>query len=253
MRRRLWSLVAFTTFLFCLVPSAAQAADEVGLSWDGSTWSEQLSEPMFDPAARWVPGDVGTKVFHVRNQAESGAILTIAVATRDDDGLLRYEDIRLSARVGTEDWMDLESTEQNFRLSNDALPAGESRKVEVRAHFDFASPNRSQNKQLALKFIVTLTDAQASPGGPGDPGEVEPTAPETPGQGEPTDPGTPGEGEPTDPGRPGDVDDGSKEPLPNAGAPAVGWVIVAAGVAIGSGLTLITRRKREETEHDTSH
>ncbi len=242
MRRSLGSLVALTIFLFCLVPSTAQAAGEVGLSWDGRSWSEQLSQPMFDPAARWVPGDVGIKAFHVRNQAESGAILTIAVLARDEDGLLRDEDIRLSARVGTEDWVDLERTEENFRLNSDALPAGESRKVEVNAAFDFASPNRSQNKQLALMFIVTLTDAQASPGGPADPGKVEPTAPGAPGQVEPTGPGTPG-----------DDSDGPKGPLPNAGAPAVGWVIVAGGVAIGAGLRLITRRKREETEHDVSH
>ncbi len=232
MRGQFLCLVAFTLLTFSSMPSTAQAADELGLSWDGHTWAEQLSEPVFDPAALWVPGDVGAKTFHVRNQAESGAILTIAVNTRDDDDLLRNEDIKLSARVGTEDWVDLKQTEQNFRLSNDELPAGESRKIEVKADFDFASPNRSQQKQLALNFRVTLSDAQASPDdheGPGD------------------------DDESTGPGDTGGVDDEANGPLANAGAPAVGWVIVAGGVAIGAGLRLITRRKRKETEHDAAH
>ncbi len=232
MRRSLWGLVAFTTFLFCFVPTA-QAAGELGLSWDGRTWLEQLSEPMFDPAARWVPGDVGTKAFHVRNQSESGANLNIAVVTRDDDGLLRHEDIGLSARVGAGDWVDLKRTDKNFKLNSDALPVGESRKVDVRAHFDFASPNRSQRKQLALQFRVVLSDAKVSPDDFEGPGDVN--------------------GEPIVPVDPGNVDDDSKGPLPNTGAPAVGWFIIAGGIAIGIGLALIKRRKREEPEHATSH
>lgn len=224
MRRAVLKLVALTTLLFCLLPSAAHAADELDLSWDGQTWSKQLSQPMFDAKARWVPGDVGTKSFYVRNQGESGANLTIAVVARDDDGLLRFQDIQLSARVGAEDWVALETTERNFRLNNDILPAGEARKVEVRAQFDFGSPNRSQREQLTLKFRVTLSDSRASSEDPGNP----------------------------EPNPPGDGDDGSDGSLPNSGAPAVGWVIVAAGVLMGSGATLIKKRKREETGHDTS-
>lgn len=228
MSRALTGIVAFTIFLFCLVPSA-KAAGELGLSWDGDSWSGQLSEPLFDPAVRWVPGDVGTKTFHVRNQAESGAILTIAVVTHDIDGLLRQEDIKLSARAGAADWVDLAGTDKNFRLNSDALPVGESRKVEVRALFDPASPNRSQRQQLTLTFRVTLSDEKASPEVPKAPGDVD-----------------------EKPAGPGDSvdDDESSGLLPNAGAPPVGWFVVAAGVAIGAGLTLLKRREREETVHE---
>ncbi len=83
-----------------------------------------------------------------------------------------------------------------------------------------------------LKFRVTLSDAQASPDDHEGPGDID---------------------ESTDPNGQGDIDDQSQELLPNAGAPAVGWFIVAGGVAIGAGLRLITRRKREETEHDAAH
>ncbi len=250
MRRGVWSLIAFTTVLFWLVPSAAHAADELDLSWDGQTWSEQLSEPMFDPAVRWVPGDMEAKAFYVRNQAESGADLTIAVATRDHDDLLRYEDIKLSARVGSGDWVNLKRTEQNFRLNNDALPAGEARKVEVRAKFDSASPNRSQDKELTLKFRVTLSDAQASTEDPDD-GDAEPTDPE-PSSPEPSDPGANGPGT-SGPAGPGNIGAESTGPLPQTGAPALGWLILAAGTAIGVGMALLEMRKREETEHERSH
>lgn len=227
MRGALASLMTLTTLLFCLLPSAAHAADELDLSWDGQTWSKELSQPMFDAMVDWVPGDVETASFYVRNQGDSGANLTVAVVTRDEDGLLRFQDIKLAARIGAEEWVSLESTEKNFRLNSGALPAGEARKVEVRAQFDLSSPNRSQLKQLALNFRVTLSEAQGSPEDPG-PGEPQPTGP-------------------------GHVDDGNDGSLPNSGAPAVGWVIVAAGIAVGSGLTLIRRSKREEVRHDTQH
>lgn len=211
--------MACTAVLFCLVAPAANAADELHVSWDGDAWSEQLSEPLFDPAVRWVPGDFEVKVFYIRNHAKGGATLTIAVTSTDRDYLLRYEDIRLSARVASDDWVDLERTEQNFRLNNDALPAGEVRKVEVRAHFNSDSPNRSQNKELALNFRVMLSDAQVAT---------------------------------EDPEGPGNDDEESAGPLPQTGASDVRWLIPAAGIAIGVGIALLGMRKREETEHERS-
>lgn len=161
--------MALTTALLCLAPAAAHAADELDVSWDGQSWSEQLTEPMFDPAVRSVPGDIAIKEFYVRNNAEGGANLTIAAIAVDDDYLLRNEDIRLSARVAPDEWVSLERTENNFRLNDNALPAGEVRKVEVRAYFDSESPNRSQDKELALTFRVTLSDAQVETEDPSRP------------------------------------------------------------------------------------
>ncbi len=234
MRRSFRRLVALTALLFWLVPSTAHAANEMGLSWDGGTWSGQLTGPMFDPALLWVPGDVETKTFHVRNGADSGANLTIELITQDDDGLLRNADVALSARVGAEDWVDLERTEENFQLNRDALPAGESRTVDVRTRFNFDSPNRSQRKNVSLQFRVTLSEAQTVPEVPGDPGDVDPAPPVA------VDPDDVNAGTDTKP----------KDSLPNAGAPTIGWAIVAAGILIGAGLTLISRRTREDTGHD---
>lgn len=220
MRLRLWSVAAFTAILFCLAASAAHAADELHVSWDGDVWSEQLSDPLFDPTVRWVPGDFEVEVFYVRNQAEGGATLTIAVTAVDRHYLMGYEDIRLSARLAPGDWVDLEHTEQNFRLNNDALPAGEVHKVEVRAYFDSNSPNRSQNKELALNFRVILSDGHVAT---------------------------------EDPEAPGADDEESTGPLPQTGTSGLHWLILTAGTAIGVGMAVLGMRKREESKHEPSH
>lgn len=220
MKRRLWSVLGLTAILFCLAASAAQASDEFHVSWDGDVWSEQLSEPLFEPTVRWVPGDFEVEVFYVRNQAEGGATLTIAVTAVDRDHLMVYEDIRLSARLASGDWVDLEHTEENFRLNNDELPAGEVSKVEVRAYFDSNSPNRSQNKELALNFRVILSDAQVA---------IE------------------------NPEAPRADDEESTGPLPQTGTSGLHWFILAAGTAIGVGMAVLGIRKREESKHGPSH
>jgi len=55
----------------CLVAPAApaRAADELGSSTDGRTWVSSLATPLFAPSFRWVPSDVETASFYVRNQA----------------------------------------------------------------------------------------------------------------------------------------------------------------------------------------
>ncbi|QIX26923.1 hypothetical protein ncot_10140 [Nocardioides sp. JQ2195] len=203
------------------VPSPAVAADEVGVSWDGQSWSSHLAEPLFDPSVRWVPGDVREVSFFVRNQASDAGHLTISVESRDRDHLLRNGDIDLSAKVGRDRRVRLEQTDRTFRLSSDSLSGGESRRIRIRASYDPTSTNATQRDDLALSFRVTLADASATNGGA--------------------------------------VTDGSPDEsdrlLPGTGAPATGWLIVTAGVGMGVGAALMRRKDRKEagTGHGTTH
>jgi hypothetical protein len=74
--------------LVAIAAVPAYADGYVGLSSDGRHWSSRLSGPLFSPASRWVPGDVGTRSFWVRDQGPSSARLTIAVTTATDAGVV---------------------------------------------------------------------------------------------------------------------------------------------------------------------
>ncbi|KQZ70126.1 hypothetical protein ASD66_10700 [Nocardioides sp. Root151] len=211
------SLVVVTMCLLSLMPSSAHAADELGVSRDGRTWADHLDGSLFDSRLLWVPGDVRTAAFYVRNQADDAGTLTISVESRDPDRLLRDDDLRIETRVGDQGWVALEQRDGAHRWEHSALPAGDSRRVQVRASFDPASANDSQRDHVGFRFMVTLADADAG-AGPGDDGGD----------------GLPGAG------------------LPDTGAPAVGWTLVVAGIAIGTGLALMKRGRRGETGHGTA-
>lgn len=201
----------------------AHAADELMLSWDRETWSADLSGPVFDPSSRWVPGDDRTRGFWVRNTTSDPARLSVMVAVDDRDNLLADGDLALDLRVGRSDWSPLTPVPGGFRVDSRLAAEAESR-VQVRARFDTAAPNRSQRDRLALDFRIRLTDAGNTPddGGPDD--------------------------DPPDEGGPDDPDDGG---LPDTGAPAVGWLVLVAGAAIGTGMALMRRKDRKETGHGT--
>ncbi len=223
MIRVLGRLAALVVLSVSMVSSPAYASDELGLSADGQVWTADLAGPLFDPALRWVPGDVRDAEFFVRNQASDGGRLTVAVETSDRDRLLREKDIRLSARVGSDPWVALAPGGQAFRLNDALLPADAVRMVRVKALFDPASGNRSQRKRLALSFRVTLSGEDAAT----DPDDG--VSDETNGPGSAQDP----------------IDAGD---LPETGAPSVGWLVLAASGLIGFGMALM-RRRNEEEEH----
>lgn len=226
MTRKPAGLLILSTLLLTLVATPALAADELGVSWDGRHWSGQLRGSLFDPSLRWVPGDVRSNSFHVRNQADDAGILTVSVDITDRDRLLRNGEVSLAARVGGRGWIPMQQVGEEFRLSETTLPGSASDEVTVRARFDPASTNRSRADHLALQFRVTLTDAGADPG---------------------DDP----ENDPNDEG-PGAHDDPDENGLlPGTGAPDVGWLVVLAGIAVGVGAGLMRSRRREEAGHGT--
>ncbi len=158
-------LLAGGAALLVLGPSLAHAADEIGLSADGSSWSAGLDDPLFDPDVRWVPGDSRTASFFVRNQGPSGAAMTIEARSADRDQLIADDDIDLRARADGGEWVDLRNGVASRRLTDRAITRGGVVRVDVNAVFDPASTNQSQVKRLALDFSVALADAAGSGGG----------------------------------------------------------------------------------------
>lgn len=147
-----------------LIGSTARAADEIGLSNDGVTWSSSLPAPLFDPDFRWVPGDSETATFYVRNQGPSGSQMVIQARSSDTDELLANEDIDLQARVVGEEWVPLRNGVPSRPLTERSIGQGAVVQIEVNATFDPASTNQSQLSLLPLSFSVTLTDALEGPG-----------------------------------------------------------------------------------------
>jgi len=188
--------------LTTLISSSAIAADEVGLSNDGTTWGSTLAHPLFDPSIRWVPGDDETASFYVRNQGPTRALMTIEARSADTDELLSNDDIALKARAAGGAWVDLENGVPTADLAGGSIASGGVVKVDVNAVFDWQSPNRSQSKTLPLTFRVTLTDSlEDVPGG-------------------------------------GSED----EALPGTGSSFTVWQVVMAGLLIGFGIALLRRR-----------
>jgi hypothetical protein len=211
--------------LVAAVPSAAVAADEIGLSKDGSSWSTTLSQPLFDPNFRWVPGDDETSSFFVRNQGPSGAALTISAISQDTDQLLSNEDIDLFARADDGPWVELQNGVASTALTQRAITQGGIARIDVRARFDPVSVNQSMTKRLPLRFVVTLAEAFPSSGSTGRDDNDDDDGDDTSGS-----------------RRDGD--------LPGAGSslsPAPLWV---AAMLIGGGLALAKRSRRGEVTTD---
>ncbi len=155
-------VVAACAALAVLAPSTAQAADEIGFSNDGVTWSSSLPNPVFDPAFRWVPGDSRTASFFVRNDGPSSALMTIEARSADTDELLAVDDIDLQARVVGGSWVAIENGIASGPLTQGSIARGDVVQIQVNATFDPNSSNQSQTKRLPLSFTVTLTDALES-------------------------------------------------------------------------------------------
>lgn len=198
--------------LVVAVASSAHASDEgVSLSHDGHTWHESLSESLFDPGIRWVPGDRATTSFYVRNGGDGDAQMSIDVLAEDSDLLLAEDDIDIDVRVGEGDWQPL-ATGGTTTLTRSALPEGATTQVHLRVGFAWHSPNRSQDKALPLKMSVTLTQTGPGKGGPGG--------------------GGPGAG-------PGGV-------LPDAGAQVPPWLVWLAAVLVGVGAASLVAGRKEQ-------
>src|SRR5688500_5683454 len=84
-----------------LTATPAVAADEIGLSSDGGSWSSTLAQPLFDPAFRWVPGDHETASFWVRNESDDSALLDVAILGSSIDSLMETGDLTVTVAAAS--------------------------------------------------------------------------------------------------------------------------------------------------------
>ncbi|MFD1716321.1 hypothetical protein [Georgenia deserti] len=267
---RIAAVVCLALALLLAAPARA-AADEVALSADGATWSADLTDPLFDPELRWVPGDARTADLWVRNDGDGAAELTVAAHIADGDGLIANRDIALEIRRGDGTWAELVAQDA---IELGRMDDGEAEQLEVRAAFDPESGNASMSRTLRFSFEVTLTQADdpqdpgdqegEAPGGgggdrPGDdgPGDGGPGGDgpgEVPGDGDGRGPGgegdgSGGDGAGTGPGGPGGSSDAGRDigtgPLPGTGMPAVTTIAAVTMLLLGAGAGLIRRSRKD--------
>lgn len=202
-----------------LLVAPAHADGELGLSYDGTTWHESLSRPLFDPDVRWVPGDVRTARFFVRNQSDDAGTMTLDVARVRRTALVDSGYLRISARSGHDPWTSLEDGDVSTLIDDVLVSAGRPVPVEVRVAMGSQAPNGTMVLATDLDFRVALRDAEVVSG-------VSENADGTDG----TD-GTGGTG--------GTL-------LPDTGAPFPPWLPVLGFGLLGAGTWLVVRRRRDD-------
>jgi hypothetical protein len=203
--------IPLAVLLVLVTAPAAHAGGELAVSADGVHWRDNLTNGLFDPSLRWVPGDDRTESFWVRNRADDRGRMTIAVHAIDPDRLVADGDLLLAARVDGRAWQPLTNRVGDVRLAG--LPAGTTARVDVRAQFQAAADNTTQQTAVPLTFGVTLSEAAAA-----------------------------------DHDAPGGQTTGE---LPDTGAPVLGRWLGLAAAAIGAGLVLLRRsRTHHQGEND---
>lgn len=149
-------LVAVGASLVLGGQAAHADSQRTGLSRDGVSWGTHLEQPLFDPDFRWVPGDVETKTFFVRNQSEDGGLLSLVVRGTAVEGLLRTHDLGVLARADGRSWQHLSGPGSHDLLAGASLASGEQSMVQVRVAFGAPSLNRSQSLPVDLDFEVGM-------------------------------------------------------------------------------------------------
>lgn len=209
----------------------AHAAGELGVSPDGVTWGATLPAPLFDPSFRWVPGDVETASFYVRNQDAETGVLQVVMVNTAVRSLLETGDLEIAARVGDGEYTGVTAVGPQTLVQDEQIPPAGVRRIDVRVSFDPASSNASESKQLDLRFNVTLSqDISVLPpnGGDGD-----------------------GDGD-GDGGVAGPDDNGI---LPGTGSTISRGLLLLAVILCAGGLGLVGfgRRDRASKERQTTH
>jgi len=198
---------ALLTLIAVAIGAAPARADgEIGLSTDGAVWADVLSAPLFDRPGHWVPGDVETRSFYVRNNGPSDARLTVSLLTQDPDHLVSDDDVALSARVAAGGWTRLRNGQDVAPLVRDAVGQEREVRVDVRASLRWASSNASMVQQVPLRVVVTLR-------------QDGPLA---------------------------DADDGPDGTLPDTGSLVAWWVIGGAVLSVVLGVVLVVLGRRRQ-------
>ncbi|MBC7630672.1 hypothetical protein [Aeromicrobium sp.] len=212
MRKLLLSVVSALAVVLVAAPPAS-AAGELGLSRNGVTFAPALSGPLFDEGIRWVPGDIRSATFYVRNQGEAPARLTVDVLGAQMSELLDSGDLRVTASGGGES--QTVSDASAHRLLT--LPDLEDREIvpiTVAVELVKDSTNETQLLSSDLTFRINLRQTAAVLGAELDGNRNGKSN--------------------------GDELSGL---LPDTGAPAPWWAAALAAISVGSGAALLLSRR----------
>lgn len=256
--------------LLLTTASSALADDRIALSRDGEVWSTQLSEPLFDPDVRWVPGDTRTESFFVRNESPESAELSIDLLGSAVDGLVKTGDLTVMASGGGSGWTETDESGTQRLVSNVGVGSASGTRVDVTVAFDADAVNVSQTLGFELDLRVNLQESL--------PGTSEPATPAD-GDGDGAGDGA-GDGDGTGDGGDGNADtgdsdadsgdsadadsggaeagdgdggDGGLQPESGGLLPDTGgfgfWILVAGLSLLVMGIAATSTRRQEEGTH----
>ncbi|MCW2815595.1 MAG: hypothetical protein JWN84_3050 [Nocardioides sp.] len=161
MRRGSLPLMLATSALALSAAPAHAEGEPLGLSYDSVTWSDSLGVPLFDPDVRWVPGDVRTARFFVRNQQPDAGDLSVVIERAAQRDLVDSGWLAISARAGSQPWTTVSDGGRHQLVDRDRLRPGVPLEVVVRVAMNVAAPNRTMVLSTDLDFTVSLTDSDA--------------------------------------------------------------------------------------------
>ncbi len=146
-----------------LAPAVARADDaRLGLSDDGVHFTDALTRPLFDTDLRWVPGDVRTSTFYVRNQSTDAGDLDLSLVRGSEQGdLFAADALVVDARADTGAWTPVQSGQSSQVVDLAEVAPGTVIPVQVRVRMPASAPNDTMILAADLGFRVRLTDATA--------------------------------------------------------------------------------------------
>jgi hypothetical protein len=225
MSRRV-AVVVVGALLSLVHAGPARASGEVLVSNTDSGFAETLAEPLFDPALRWVPGDVRSATFYVRNTTRDPAGLSLSLIDDAAGALLDSGALEMRVSSAGAPWSADPRGPARTMRSEVPLAAGTSAPVVVRVSFDPAASNRTQLLSSELRIRVRLAQG----------GHID------------LEPGTAPGAHPAGPDAAPGPDGG---PLPGTGLPAgLAWLFLLGSLSLGTGVALVTRRSHHHGDSD---
>jgi hypothetical protein len=206
--------------------SPAAADDELSVSNDGVAYARDLTAPLFDPGLRWVPGDVESSTFYVKNNDDFGARLDLDLLGDHIGDLLDSGDLHVTATAGT-GFSGIASDGSVTRILDGAsVPGGAVVPVTVTVSFDEDSPNATQLRSTDIRLRITLTQTEFPNGDDEDSDDDNDD-----------DNGT---------------DDGEEDDngvLPDTGTGLSAWMLVLGGLTVGLGAAIARREPHTGSNH----
>lgn len=153
------------------VSMQAPAGAAIELSRDGVHWEAELSAPLFDPGARWVPGDSRTATFLLRNRGPVDAWLAVSAEQLPVPGANSTGALEFAARIGDGAWRPATATGTvDGMVLASADPGAYPSAVEVRVTFPASADNGTQLGETRVSIRARLTESAPSDGKEGSGG-----------------------------------------------------------------------------------